>query len=270
MSKFNYKFDEDKVMIYSVDENGEYHSYYDLPAVISLSECCYIWYNHGKIERDAGFGPSYIHDENIKHLTAILDDGDVTCIKYSRDHAGCKADLTMIDIDSGEPNGIYTLIVGNKVMQRGSFLYGRKVGIWKHKLFEKEVEYINGAVVQTDFSGAVTIYDSTIDPKNKVYDDIYVNGELKVSVPFKNELTHGKVIQWQQKNGDTVPLRSSMYDQGKMTTISVYDVDGDIQHLSPKCSVVEYSIAERERNVDNDNKYDHKADKQSEEIDVII
>lgn len=60
-----YKINFDKGIIYSVDEEGLYHSYQDFPAIIYLYKSHFEWYEHGHLFRDIIRGPAVINHNNI-------------------------------------------------------------------------------------------------------------------------------------------------------------------------------------------------------------
>lgn len=128
-----YKFSDDFQYKYTVDDNGKFHSYNDMPAIDFLHYNMKIWYEHGLRHRLEIYGPALISDNVIEYynkdkLHREMGDARITGKFKIDEKFSCEDNII---------NGRYELHVVNK--NNGKVVYGmagfknnnKKQGVWR-------------------------------------------------------------------------------------------------------------------------------------------
>lgn len=208
-----YKFDADKLILYTENEN-QYHSYFDLPAVISLAGFYYMWCKNGIMYRDSNYGSPYLYSEDIKKLQMIMDkEGNITNIhmenfvsmkfKYNKPHG--RLVFSYSSTYMGPKGGAISKI---NIMD-GIFSNGNKIGKWQ---YGRNTFYIDG-----DHSKPLDSYNG------KVY-EYHDNLKMRSETDYVDGKIQGKCIIW--NTNDIKTSETDYVDDKKHGTCIIWSDDG--------------------------------------------
>lgn len=217
-------------------KDGRYHSYFDLPAIVSIDSIYCAWYNMGVLDRDVTKGPALI----TKNSMLMFKEGKLYGSYKKNNLTIGESDLYFninIPLVGGKLNGKFNLSVGSnkdntlKIEYGGFFKNNIKVGIWTYaKNDVQEFEYydINGNLNKSNTSfnkchfaeingNVVLTLIEFIENDNKVTDHTYMDNEL--TFVTKYEYNDNKVSKVTKSTPNNIVISVTEYNYNDNTMI---------------------------------------------------
>lgn len=211
----NYNINIEKGFQYTVDSNGEYHSYAGMPSIRYLDKPLLIYHNHGKIHNS--FGPAIITDKFIQYyndniMVYMCNNNNIT-EEYNTNSYKLYYNNKVIDgtisgcVMNMKKNGLWKIstIENNKI--KNNEIYFKDDNIFTGIINENDAEkhYVNGKLIYSASNSAKHTYD--------------INGQPIFSINYNNNKVR-HIFFWDNKNNNHYEINVK---ENFITGIEFYD-----------------------------------------------